>query len=264
MEKIQMLIATMNNKNAKILYEKMNLTSDALIINQSDYVAYEKYNVNNSLVECYTFNERGLSKSRNNALMRCTGDIICIADDDMVYTSTYEKDILDEFAKHPKADAIVFNVESTNSNRDGKKIKRFKRVGKIESKEYGSVHIAFRRNVLVKKNVFFDIFFGSGAIYSCGEDTIFLKDIIDKGAKLYKSPINIGKVDMGESSWFNGYNEEYFFNKGALIACMYPHICILLIFIQSIRNSKSKLGSYRKFFQLYTWYYKGAQDYKKR
>lgn len=42
-------------------------------------------------IECYTFAETGLSRSRNNVILRCTGDILCIVDDDMVYTNTYRK-----------------------------------------------------------------------------------------------------------------------------------------------------------------------------
>jgi len=261
--KVQILVATMNNTNITKLYKDMNLKTDALIINQSDTFSHEITDINGSLVECYTFPERGLSKSRNNALLRCTGDIICFADDDMVYTETYEKDIIKEFERHPKADAIVFNVPSNSKSRMGKEIKKFARVSEFESREYGSVHIAIKRNALISRNVYFNILFGSGSIYKCGEDTIFLKELFDKKIKLYKSPIVIGTVDMSESTWFDGYNEKYFFDKGAIIACTYPKIKYFLILIQALKNSKKKLGSYKHFLKLYKWYLKGAVDYKK-
>lgn len=263
MLKVQVLVATMNNKNITKLYKDMNLKTDALIINQSDKFDYEKKNINDATVECYTFKERGLSKSRNNALLRCSGDIICFADDDMVYTETYEKDIIKEFEEHPKADAIAFNVPSNSTSRKGKEIKKFARVTELESREYGSVHIAIKRNALISKNVYFNILFGSGSIYKCGEDTIFLKELFDKKIKLFKSPIVIGTVDMSDSTWFDGYNEKYFFDKGAIIACAYPKIKYFLIFIQALKNSKKKLGSYKHFFKLYKWYTKGAVDFKK-
>jgi glycosyltransferase involved in cell wall biosynthesis len=262
--KLQVLVATMNNLNVEKLYNDMNLKTDALIINQSDFFEYECKEVNGSTLECYTFNERGLSKSRNNALLRCSGDIICFADDDMVYTETYENDIINEFEKHPNADAIVFNVPSNSTSRTGKEIKKFARVSEFESREYGSVHIAIKRDALISRNVYFNILFGSGSVYKCGEDTIFLKELFDKKIKLYKSPVVIGTVDMSESTWFDGYNEKYFFDKGAIIACAYPKIKYFLILVQALKNSKKKLGSYKNFFKLYKWYLKGAVDYKNK
>ena len=73
---------------------------------------------------------------------------------------------------------------------------------------------------------------------SCGEDTLFLKELIEKGLKLYKSPIRIASVDMSDSTWFKGYNEKYFKDKGALIEAAYPRISGLLAILQSVRNSK--------------------------
>lgn len=260
--KLQVLVATLNNKNAEELYKKMNLTSDALIINQSNEVKYEKKCINNSLMECYTFNERGLSKSRNNALLRCNGDIICFADDDMVYSNNYNDDIIKEFNNHPEADAIVFNVNSNIVERSAKKILKFSKVGKMEFREYGSVHIAIRTKAIKKRNIYFNTLFGSGAKYKSGEDTIFLKELLNKNLKLYKSPIVIGSVDMNNSTWFNGYTENYFVDRGAIITCMYPKIKKILFFIQACRNSKKLLGSYKYFHKIYKWYNKGASEYK--
>ena len=261
MSRIEVLVATMNLENPNDLYQKMNLKTDALIINQTNYVSYDSFIIDKSLVQIYSFNERGLSKSRNNALMRSNGEILIISDDDVVYTDTYQEDILNEFDLHPEADAIVFNLNSNLKERAGKKINKFARVGLMESREYGSVHIAFRRNSIISRNVYFNTLFGSGSIYNCGEDTIFLKDLIIKGLKLYKSPINIGEVDMSESSWFSGYNEKYYFNKGALITCMYPNYKYLLFFIQALRNSIKNFGNFRNFFRLFSFYLKGSKDY---
>nr|WP_243271331.1 MULTISPECIES: glycosyltransferase family A protein [Clostridia] len=241
----------------------MHIASDALIINQSDCVKYECLFYHGYKIECYTFAERGLSRSRNNALLRCTGEILCIADDDMVYTDTYREDIINEFQKHPEADALVFNVTALNDERSGKPIEKYARVGKRESREYGSVHIAIRKRALIGKNVYFNTLFGSGATYSCGEDTLFLKELIEKDLKLYKTPIRIASVDMSDSTWFKGYNEKYFKDKGALIEAAYPRCSYLLAILQSVRNSKKSLGSYKKAAKLFSYYTSGIADYRK-
>lgn len=262
---LQVLVATMNEKSYIDLYKKMNLKSDAIIINQSDSFSYEENIVGENVCKCYTFNERGLARSRNNALMRATGDILLLADDDMIYSDTYAQDIVDEFRRHPEADAIVFNVDYLNtSNRQSKVINSFKRVGKAESRHYASVRIAFKREKVLLKNIYFNVLFGSGSIYKCGEDTLFLKEFLDSGLKLYKSPIKIGAVDMSDSTWFKGYNEDFFGNKGAVIAAAYPRLCRLIVLIQAFKNSKKRMGSYGKIVELIKWYSQGVDDYHKR
>lgn len=256
-------MATMNLTDIIGLCDKMHIASDALIINQADTVKYECVFYHGHKVECYTFAERGLSRSRNNALLRCTGDILCIADDDMVYTDTYREDIINEFQKHPEADALVFNVTALNDERSGKPIEKYARVGKRESREYGSVHIAIKKRALIGKNVYFNTLFGSGAMYSCGEDTLFLKELIEKGLKLYKSPIRIASVDMSDSTWFKGYNGKYFKDKGALIEAAYPRISWFLAILQSVRNSKKCMGSYKNAVELFSYYTSGIADYRK-
>lgn len=261
--RLQLLVATMNLTDIIGLCDKMHIASDVLIINQSDSVKYECVFYHGYKIECYTFAERGLSRSRNNALLRCTGEILCIADDDMVYTDTYREDIINEFQKHPEADALVFNVTALNDERSGKTIEKYARVGKRESREYGSVHIAIRKSALIGKNVYFNTLFGSGATYSCGEDTLFLKELIEKGLKLYKTPMRIASVDMSDSTWFKGYNEKYFRDKGALIEAAYPRSSYLLAILQSVRNSKKCLGSYKKAAKLFSYYTSGIADYRK-
>ena len=78
MPRLQLLVATMNLTDIIGLCDEMHIASDALIINQADSVKYEYVFYHGYKIECYTFAERGLSRSRNNALLRCTGDILCI------------------------------------------------------------------------------------------------------------------------------------------------------------------------------------------
>lgn len=261
---LQVLVATMNEESPVALYKKMNLCSDALIINQRDFVAYEDHIINNHKCECYTFNEKGLSRSRNNALMRATADIVCLADDDMVYSATYVTDIINEFEKHPEADAIIFYVEAINGNRRTESIKRFEKMSWWEYKDYSSVNIAIRREKIVLNNIWFNIAFGSGSLFNCGEDTIFLKDVLKKKFKVYKAPIKIAEVDMSESSWFKGYNEKHFYTKGALLAAAYPLLCYPLSPFLAIKNSKKKVGNIFKTPKVLGWYLSGIRDYKRR
>ena len=83
--------------------------------------------------------------------------------------------------------------------------------------------------------------FGGGARYGSGEDTIFLKECLDKGLRVYAVPYAIAEIDQSAaSSWFTGYNEKYFYDRGALYASMYPLMwrAIALRFLLRHRHSR--------------------------
>lgn len=264
MGKIQVLIATMHQHDCKNLIKKMNIHSDTIVINQCDTYGYDAFDFNGNQVEVYSVQDRGLSRSRNTALIKSSSEFLCIADDDMIYSNTYVEDIIHEFDKHKDADAIVFYVKPVNGQEHNISIKRSGRLGKLEYKEFSSVEIVVRRDKLLASNIWFNATFGSGGVYNCGEDTILLKDMLNKGFRIYKSDIQIATVDMSESTWFDGYNEKYFYNKGALVAAIYPHLWPLAIIVLSLKNSVKKLGGINKAKELFLWYRAGALDYKRR
>ncbi|MDP4117859.1 MAG: hypothetical protein Q8873_01560 [Bacillota bacterium] len=58
--------------------------------------------------------------------------------------------------------------------------------------------------------------FGGGAIYSSGEDTLFICDLLKKRLKVYVYSATIVAVQQGQSTWFSGYSNKYLFDEGAL------------------------------------------------
>lgn len=60
-----------------------------------------------------------------------------------------------------------------------------------------------------------------------------------------------------------GYNEKYFKDKGALIEAAYPRISGLLAILQSVRNSKKCMGSYKYAAKIFSYYISGIADYRK-
>ena len=89
-------------------------------------------------------------------------------------------------------------------------------------RSYSSVRIAFRTEMIRNNAICFNTCFGSGSIYSSGEETLFLNSVRKKGLKIYEYPATISKQIVSSSSWFSGFNEKYFYDKGALLAAAYP------------------------------------------
>lgn len=243
--KIQVLLSAMHQTDFSLI-KKMNLKSDAIIINQCSRHEYDEYLDDIMHVKMYSFKERGIGLSRNNALMRASADICLLADDDVVYNDGYDKIIIKAFENNPHADMIMFNVPSLNMDRTGIKgnAKELK-VNYTNFMRYGAVRIAFKRTSIIRGNIYFSLLFGGGAKYSSGEDTLFINDCLKKGLKIYTSPDQIGTVRQETSTWFNGYNKKYFHDKGVLynfISKRWDTFLILQFAIRKYSIYKSEMG----------------------
>lgn len=248
--RLETLVATMNQEDFSLI-ERMNIQSDAIIINQWDRNKISEFNVDNKHIKFLSLKERGVGLSRNTALMRSTADIVVFADDDMIYVKDYQELIIKEFEKNPKADIILFSLESLNKDRPLLRINKEGRVSRREALKYGCARVAARREVLHKKNIYFSLLFGGGAKYSCGEDTIFLQDCLKKGLCIYKSTIKIANVKQDTSTWFNGYNEKYYFDKGVLIATIMPQLCWIYATVTIIKEWKKNKINKTKLMYIY-------------
>lgn len=235
--KLEVLVSSMHQRDHSLL-DKMNINSNAIIINQCDKNKLEKFTYRGNQIKLFSFAERGVGLSRNNALMRATGDICLFADDDVIYEDGYEQMVLKAFVDNPKADVIIFNLQRLNDKRQSHKIIRKKRVRIYNALRYGTVRIAVKTQRIHEKNIYFSLLFGGGAQYSAGEDTLFLCDCFHKGLKIYTSPEQIGVVEQKESTWFAGYNEKFFVDKGVLFHYISKRLARLLCIQFVIRKYK--------------------------
>ena len=219
---LQVLVAAVGQKPRE-LAAQMHISSDAIIINQDDHFEYEEFSAGAGQVRAYSLVERGVGLSRNTGLLRATADIILFSDDDIVLQDDYADTIIEEFAAHPKADIIIFNVQvderrRTYENKDYRRI-RWHNYGR-----YPTYGIAARRGRLHETRVTFSLLFGGGAPYSSGEDSIFLHDCLKKGLKLYASPRYIGSETYRQSTWFSGYSEKFFHDRGVAYRQLYGRL----------------------------------------
>ncbi|MFC7685276.1 glycosyltransferase [Ureibacillus sp. GCM10028918] len=235
--KLQVLLSTMSQNDTSIL-SKMNIQSDIIIVNQCDRNHFDQYTYNGNSVKCLSLAERGIGISRNTALMRATADICLFADDDVSYVDNYASIIVEEFNKYLNADILLFNVCSTNPKRSLYNIQRRSRVRFFNCLRYGAVMMAIRTEKVRKANVYFSLLFGGGAKYSAGEDSLFLAECIRKGLKVYAIPKRIGYVSQEESTWFNGYTEKYFIDKGVFYSNLSNRWASLLCFQFAVRHKK--------------------------
>ena len=264
MMKIVVAVTTMHQDDLS-LYIKMNLQTDAIIANQCDCNSIDIGCFNENSVCMVSTPTRGLSRNRNIALTHLpqNTDIVIFSDDDLIFNDNYEKTIIDEFKKHPFAEAIKFNIHDLSDRKISmKRITKFEKATRKNMSSSGVCALAIKQNSLIKYNLRFNELFGSGTINYCGEDTIFIQEMINKKVKLYRSPIDVAGIFQKESSWFEGYNHRYFSICGKVLATCYPFVCKFLAVRSALkfsRNKKCKIG----FFEILTDYLDGIKDIKK-
>lgn len=219
--KIQLLIATMLQKDYSLL-DKMNIQTDAVVVNQCDIDSIESFRYKNYSILWINSIERGLSRSRNLALKNATADICVICDDDEHLCDGYPQMVLNAYTRIKNADFIAFNINRIGWNEKEKEFINPKKIGRF--KTYSSVHITFMRRQIVEHGILFDTRFGAGSgIYSSAEDAIFCMECHRNNLKMYTYPGILCDVVCEQSTWFNGYGAKYFYDVGAYLSVVYPH-----------------------------------------
>ena len=243
-KRLQILVSAVN-KDAGKLPETMKLESDAVIVNQ---IIGEDASSQEDLDEelCFgehkaiilTRHEKGVGRSRNLAFDNADHEIIQFGDDDIVYDSGYADRIVSEFDAHPEADVLLFNVKA----QPGRETYWNEDFAKISWKNYGrypAYAICARRNKLRDSGVRYSLLFGGGAPYMNGEDSLFLHDCLKAGLAVYRTDVAIGHELVGESTWFKGYTEKFFFDRGVLYHFLYGKMAVLLGFRFLFNNRQS-------------------------
>ena len=207
-----MLISAMNQKDASI-FKKTNIQSDALMINQCDDENYWEEHNEFGTIKIFSTKERGLSNSRNMAIKEASKKYVLLCDDDEILYNDYSKTIEKSFEENPKADIICFQIK-----REGKKYsnKGFK-LGFFSTGKIGSWQICIKLESIKKTSLKFDSRFGAGTSVGSGEESIFLHDCLREGLSLYYVPHCIGEVAQKKSTWFKGFDELYFLNRGKIV-----------------------------------------------
>lgn len=256
MPKFEVLCVTMHQKDFSKVQE-MNLHSNVFFANQADRTGLEEMEFEGCRARMLTTDTRGVGINRNMTLQYAQGDICLFADDDIAYYDDMERKILDEFAAHPDADIIIFHLD-TDSERKQRSYSRTQKCGRFSRMPWGAVRVAFRLNAVRKANVWFTTLFGGGCVFPSGEDSMWLKDAKKKGLSFYVSKQTIGRISMEDSSWFTGYNEKFFFGKGAWCCAMHNRSLGAWIVYYAWRYRKNGTLSFREKTQ---WMHIGAEGY---
>lgn len=255
--KIQLLVSAVN-QDVSSLIDQMHIQTDAVVVNQCDRYGYEEIKKENSRIRVFSMPERGVGLSRNTALLHADGEICVFSDEDIVLCEGYADKILKAYEELPDADMILVNVKVAPSRRTywNEDIHRinFKNYGR-----YPAYSITARRDALLRANVHYSLLFGGGAKYSNGEDSLFLKDCLKAGMRIYSHTICIGEEKERESTWFSGYHEKFFKDRGVLYHYLYGRLALPLA-IRFLWVHREEMCRDIPIRQAYAWMKAGVRE----
>ena len=243
-DRLQILVSAVN-KDPEELIGSMNLDCDTVIVNQliGDYQDSDTAGKRSDYIQEFKDHEariihrveKGVGLSRNTALDNADHELIQFGDDDIVYDDGYAQKVIEEFDTHPEADILLFNVKA-QEGRETYWNTDFARVNWRNYGRYPAYAICARRQKLADSGVRYSLLFGGGAPYMNGEDSLFLHDCLKAGLAIYRTPVAIGKERKGESTWFKGYTDKFFFDRGVLYHFLYGKMATILGFRYLFKN----------------------------
>lgn len=257
---LQVLISALNADPAALV-AKMNLSGDAILVNQCDHEGTETIKTAAGEALVISSKERGVGLSRNLCLSSATAPIVLFADDDIRYYDNYEDKILHEFEKLDFADVLIFNVDVCEERRTYKNYD-YERVTWRKSGRYPTFAFACRLDSLNAADIGFSPYFGGGAKYGCGEDSLFLMDCLRAGMEIYCVPVTLGCEEVRPSTWFSGYTEKYFKDKGVLYHCLYGWLAMPVALRFVLKHRKSQCTEVKP-FSAFKLMLKGIKEAKK-
>ncbi len=257
--RIQVLVATMFQTDYDLL-KRLKIDSDAVVVNQCDVNSEADFEWNGHSILWLNTTERGLSKSRNKAIKNASADVCVIADDDEELCDGYAQTVLSEFEARPNVSIIRFNIQGIE-----KKFKEYPKeeyyAGYIKTMKFSSVELAFRRDAVVSNGILFNELIGAGTKFMMGEENTFLFRCLDKKLKIMYVPKTLARLHIGDSTWFEGYDDKYMIAKGAAFTAMSDAFSSALILQFAIR----KRNLYNKnisVFKCIKLMFRGRKEYR--
>ncbi len=265
--RLQILISSVN-KNAKELPAQMKIETDAVIVNQligddaplGVEASDESFEYDGHDIKVLNRKEKGVGLSRNTALENSDHELIQFGDDDIIYDDGYSERIIAEFDAHPEADILLFNVKA-QEGRETYWNEDFSRVSWRNYGRYPAYAICARRERLIKSGVRYSLLFGGGAPYMNGEDSLFLHDALKASLAIYRTSVALGSEKKGESTWFKGYTDKFYFDRGVLYHFLYGKLAFLWGFRFLFKNGREMCADH-SFWYCYKTLLKGVRKGK--
>ncbi len=193
-------------------------------------------------VEICRLQGRGLSRNRNNALAHATGDVLLIADDDLLYDTASLSRVISFFEHHPDIDAALFKIIRPGNCVYPADIVELRRGHYPKGYFVSSIEIALRRATTVHCR--FDERFGLGSRrFGSGEEELFVDSLLREGKRVVFNPLVIGKHPPESTSLTGLRDRSVQQASGAVISRLYGWSTFPRLLLKAIRMSRAGAGA---------------------
>ena len=248
----EFLISTINRTDLRFL-ENIFVNNDisqihGVVVNQCINIPVTDIKSPYPNIKCYSVNEKGISKSRNLALEKSSGDYCIIADDDIVYPSEINKKFEALFKNNEDADILTFCIETP----EGIPYKNYSKKSYIVRSplylmKISSVEISFKRESVIESEVRFNTRLGLGSEFCVGEEIYFLHDCKKSGLKIKYLPEKLVKHHLNSSG--KKFTQNSILANGIMNAKLFP----ILFPIVNLYFSVKRYKRYKKHYHLLTY-----------
>lgn len=256
--RLQILMSCMHQHDMRLV-DASNIRTDVLMVNQCDAQDIIREEREWGSIVRYDVRERGLSRSRNFAMEHSQGEFCLIADDDEWFEEDCREKIVQAFDELPQADIIIFHI----SNEEKRMKETVHRVRFPEVLHVISYQIAFRRKSVADAGVKFDVHMGAGTPNGAEEEVKFLMDCMKAGLRIWNVPVVIATIrEDSTSTWFEGFDERFFENRGMTTRHMMGYGLSVLYGIYYVMKKKPKYRDKLTMGQAWKCLYKGISENK--
>ena len=257
---VDILISTINTNINNVPSVLLKARADVSYIISIQEINNVEYNIPDVLkqrkdVSIFLCKEKGLSMNRNNCIKHASSDICIIADDDVKYKDFYIDKIKNEFIKDPSLDVFAGKIKTNIGEPEFRNYKNYKnRINFFNFKNVCSIEIAFRKKQIIENKLYFDSNFGLGSTrFSIGgEESIFIKDCLNKKLNIFFFPVYMVNHKFESSGSFNLFDITFQNFLGAYSKRVFGKKGFFLFFYFCFRyrnDLKSTVNFYKSFLK---------------
>lgn len=241
----QVLIPTMfkdGEEEIRKLLQHLDVHSPTIVANQTNRDLTYSFEYKGNEITVIDTKTRGVSVNRNILLENLKASIGLFIDDDCALLPDYQETITDFFVKN-KNHVTFFNglIKSDKkiNNKHTTYVIRFK-----DLSHSGGTGFAISKAAIEKYHPRFNEKLGTPNYIYSGEDSFFVNELIQKKMRIFRSSKLIFDIieDDEKSSYFKGYDEQFFVSKGAVNKLIHPHLYRIyeIYYSYSLRKKTSR------------------------
>lgn len=193
---------------------------------------------------------RGICRNRNHAISCATASLCLMTDDDVTYTAEELSGLIRTFDANPEVELMTVQYSTSGAYRKAYPEYSFDLRHRPRGYYVSAIEIAFRREAVVGRVAFCENISLGTPVLRCGEEDVFIKDVLDAGIVSRYYPIVVGTHAHASTAARDGGEPYFLMTKGAVFSYVHRRTWFLRLLVNAWRSRKQGIPFFR--FMRYT------------